>query len=227
MKSLINYILENKQNNLFKFKHALEQIVHALFHNIDPIEKGRMISMIEIEDYERLRDTKIKDLCDEYMVFIASEDRDDAPPKYIRVMFESAYGENITKEIYNRDHVRLFHLTDQEYVETIMKNGLQLKKAVKSFKMKQYHPARIYVLDGEITQSKFKQYAGQLGSTDVIIIDLSMLNNEYNEKIDLFKDPQSAERVSMYTDTFIRKEVLEHMTLKEFYKSDIFLNLRK
>ena len=228
MKSLVAYILEHKANQLVDFQHELEKIVKFTFNNIDPFEKGRMVSMLDKEDYFAKRDNEIKDLCNKYKVFIASEDENDVPKlTLIQVMFESAYGEDMTDKIYSRENVICFHLTDNENAESIVNHGLKPSEPVKKFKMKNYHPARIYMLDGTISQSKFKQYVGQLLSDTVIIIDLTKLKNEYNETIDLFKDPQSAERISLYTDTPIRKEVLECMSLKEFYKTEIFKNLSK
>jgi len=222
------YILENKDNGLVDFRNELEKIVISRFNSIDMFEKGRMVSMLNKTDYFAKRDNEIKDLCSKYKVFIAKEDEDDVIDNtMIRVTFESEYGENMTDEIYSRKNIIMFHLADSENLESIANNGLEPRLAVKKFKMKNYHPERIYVLDGTISQSKFKQYASQLSSDAVVIIDLAKLKNEYNETIDLFKDPQSAERISLYTDMPIRKEVLMCMMLKDFYKTEIFKSLIK
>lgn len=225
---IAEHILGHKTNGLESFKIELEKIVRSTFNSIDSFESGRMVSMLNKEDYFAKRDNEIKDLCSKYKVFIAKEDEDDVIDNtMIRVIFESEYGENMTDKIYSRKNMTMFHLADSENLESIANNGLEPRLAVKKFKMKSYHPERIYVLDGTISQSKFKQYASQLSSDAVVIIDLAKLKNEYNETIDLFKDPQSAERISLYTDMPIRKEVLECMSLKDFYKTEMFKNLHK
>ena len=222
------HILGHKTNGLESFKIELEKIVRSTFNSIDTFESGRMVSMLNKEDYFAKRDNEIKDLCGKYKVFIAKEDEDDVIDNtMIRVIFESEYGENMTDKIYSRKNIIMFHLADSENLESIANNGLEPRFAVKKFKMKSYHPARIYMLDGTISQSKFKQYASQLSSDAVVIIDLAKLKNEYHETIDLFKDPQSAERISLYTDVPIRREVLMCMMLKDFYKTEIFKNLHK
>lgn len=226
MKKLSEYILEAKENNLKEFKKELEKVIDSKFNDIEPFNPGRMESMLNKEQFKENIDTIIKDLCNKYNVFIASTDEDDVIGGCIRVSFESAYGEKI-----NLKSDLCFHLTDNfegdKIVQEIMKNGLKPMKAFRTFKMKQYHPDRIYLLSGEVSKEKIKQYKGQLCADGVIIVDLKKLKKEYGQTLEFWKDPQSFERVSLYTDEPIRKEVLSYMSWKDFIKSEIFDKLPK
>ena len=226
MKTLSKYIsvLESRENNLEKFKAELEKQVKSLFNSIEAWETGRMISMLDKNEFKAKLDKDIKELCEKHNVFIANTDEDDAPSGYIRVMFESTYGEQV-----RQDFDICFHLTDEidgsDKVDAIMKDGLKPMKAFRKFKMKNYHPERIYLLSNKIDKQKLKQYATQLLADGIIIIYLEKMRKD-NIKIELFKDPQSAERVSMYTDDPIPAKYLTYMKLKDFYKSDIYKTLR-
>lgn len=227
MKKLSEYIFENKENHLQEFKKELEKIIECKFNNIDFFNKGRMESMIDKKQFKETVDNKIKELCDKYDVFIAATDEDDVISQdYIRVLFESGHDERVkvTSDI-------CFHLTDNfdgdNIVNQILKDGLKPMKAHRSFKMKNYHPDRIYLLTGDVGKAKIKQYKGQLCSDGVIIVDLKKLKDDYGQILDFWRDPQSAETISVYTDEPIRKEVLKYMPWKDFIKSDIFDKLYK
>jgi hypothetical protein len=179
-------------------------------HNYVPREKGRCLTYITVDTFDE-NNNDFKELMDKFQVFISSTDEFDAPDGTIQVCFESKYPEDVTKYVYKNSKV-LYHLTRPNYIKQISEEGLK-PVAATEFR-KSWYPARIYLLTDRCTKQDIKTYARQLGTSYIIICDIEKMGDNY----DFYKDPQSLENFSIFTDKSIPKECIQIMSLKDFYK---------
>ena len=98
------------------------------------------------------------------------------------------------------------------FVKQISEEGLK-PVAATEFR-KSWYPARIYLLTDRCISRDIKTYARQLGTSYIVICDIEKMGDNY----DFYKDPQSLENFSVFTDKPIPKECIQIMSLKDFYK---------
>ena len=203
-------LFESLQSNLGEFIQELNKVFDVKLHNYNPREKGRCLTYITVDTFDE-NNNDFKELMDKFQVFISSTDKFDAPDGTIQVCFESKYPEDVTKYVYKNSKV-LYHLTRPNYLKQISEEGLK-PVAATEFR-KSWYPARVYLLTDRCTKQDVKTYARQLGTSYIIICDIEKMGDNY----DFYKDPQSLENFSVFTDKPIPKECIQIMSLKDFYK---------
>lgn len=208
MKLLTDYINEsNKDLSVFidKIKSKFKTDCTSYL----PWEPGRC--MVGFTEFNK-EDETLKTLMSDFDVFISEISEEDITLVY----FESKYGKDVTKDVYKYD--KLYHLTKEKFVNDIKKNGLEPRESSGGYKKKAYHPERIYCLTQEIDKKSIKTYQGQLLSSTLVVIDLKKLKDEYKTELKFYKDPQSMESFSVYTDKSIIPNVLTFTTVDEEFK---------
>lgn len=203
------YLLESQQSNLGRFIQELDGIFDVKLHNYHPREKGRCLAYITTDTFDKNNDD-FKSLMNKYQVYISGIDEFDAPEGTIQVNFESKYPEDVTKNIYNSSRM-LYHLTKPSYIKQIEKEGLK-PNAASEFK-RIWYPERIYLLTDRCTVQDIKTYARQLGTSYIVICDIGKMGRDY----DFYKDPQSLENFSVFTDKPIPRECIEIKKIKDFF----------
>ena len=201
-------LLESKQSDLGRFIQELNGIFDVKLHNYNPREIGRCLAYITTDTFD-MNNEEFKSLINKYQVFISSIDEFDAPDGTIQVNFESKYPEDVTENVYKTSRV-LYHLTRPSRIEQIEKEGL--KPIPASEFRRNWYPERIYLLTDRCTIQNIKTYARQLGTSYIVICDIGKMGYDY----DFYKDPQSLEDFSIFTDKPIPRECIEIRQVKDF-----------
>lgn len=202
------YLLESQQSNLGRFIQELNRIFDVKLHNYNSRENGRCLAYITTDTFDK-NNIDFKSLMDKYQVFISSIDEFDAPDGTIQVNFESKYPEDVTKYVYKNSKV-LYHLTRPNYIKQISEEGLK-PVAATEFR-KSWYPKRIYLLTDRCTIQDIKTYARQLAASHIVICDIGKMGGDY----DFYKDPQSLENFSVFTDKPIPRECIEIKRLNDY-----------
>ena len=193
-------LLESQQSDLGAFIRELDSIFDVKIHNYNPREAGRCLAYITTETFDKDNDD-FKSLMDKYQIFISSIDEFDAPAGTIQVNFESRYPEDVTRDVYEHSKV-LYHLTRPGHIKQIEEEGI--KPIAASQFRRSWYPERIYLLTDRCTMKDIKTYARQLGTSYVVICDISKMGDGY----DFYKDPQSLESFSVFTDKSIPRDCI-------------------
>lgn len=202
------HLLESQQSNLGRFIQELDDIFDVKLHNYSSREKGRCLAYITTDTFDK-NNNDFKSLMNKHQVFISSIDEFDAPDGTIQVNFESKYPEDVTKNVYKNSRV-LYHLTRQSRIKQIEEEGVK-PIAASEFK-RIWYPKRIYLLTDRCTIQDIKTYARQLGTSYIVVCDIGKMGHNYN----FYKDPQSLENFSVFTDKPIPRECIEIKHIKDF-----------
>ena len=204
-----NNLFESQKSNLGSFIQELNGIFDVRLHNYNPRENGRCLTYITTDTFDK-DNNDFKSLMDKHQVFISSIDEFDVPDGTIQVNFESKYPEDVTKNVYRNSRV-LYHLTRPDYIKKIAEEGIK-PLAASEFR-RSWYPERIYLLTDRCTTQDIKTYARQLGTSYIVICDIKKMGYNY----DFYKDPQSLESFSVFTDKTIPSDCISIMRLKDFY----------
>lgn len=203
-------LLESQQSNLNGFLTDLKKIFDVKLDNYCYYGKeGRFMAYITTDTFD-INNNDFKTLMDKHQVFISEIDEFDAIPGTIRVNFESSYPQDVTKNVYRNSNV-LYHLTRTTHISEIVKNGL-IPKSASQFR-KSWYPERLYLLTDRCMENDIKTYARQLGASHIVICNLDAMGRDF----DFYKDPQSLESFSIFTDKPIPKDCIEIKRLRDFY----------
>ena len=204
----IKVVLKQLNNKFARGKHGCFKIVHDTGHD----NKSCVLS--SPQDFIKYKDDVINEL-DLMMWYIT---REWIEPDKWEIQIESKQPKNCNDYVYKVCGGILYHVTDKDSAEYILKSGLRTKgKDRKKFDYRTF-PSRNYFVVGKDSEDiknaiRVVQKSKDLGNNDMSILKIDL--NQYPYKIDFYEDPFYNIKNMVYAYTKLPGIMIEEVKFDE------------
>lgn len=179
---------------------------------IDIQNEDKNTFYIKLEDDSIVEDDKFKTLLDFFNYFIRNKIKDKRSEVYGYYCIEPKYSEKISQDILNKYNNLCYHYTTKKNVDSILKNGLRIKRS-KDFR----YPNRIYVVlcnrkdvfNPDITSFAKRQISSKKIHDEDGIACMQINLNKLN--VDIYKDTTLPDDEAYFLYNNIPKEYIKEI----------------